>query len=217
MNEILRGYLGQRVRPLIAPTAQMAKQVTERRGIPTQLDWGTSQVRRRCPRCLCLHQKNGDSPPAHSVFKAIRFLSSLAKQEIGQWKRAARVIDNIPPLADESFTEYLERWTAWYTALQPEWRRPPSASWPLLCERDMDGWDSLCCGGGNGIFDIVISLMWQYHYCPSDELDLVECVAEDVAWVLDEVLTTAMARDLMSGEKRKAAPAGRAKKQVRRS
>ncbi|KAI0057688.1 hypothetical protein BV25DRAFT_1785420, partial [Artomyces pyxidatus] len=76
--------------------------------------------------------------------------------EMSHWIRRKRNYAKPPPIEDLS--AFAEGFRAWWSGIQPEWRR---GEWPM--KRDMrpsETWEATRKGGANGIIIVLIMLAW---------------------------------------------------------
>jgi hypothetical protein len=96
--------------------------------------------------------------------------------------------DRIPFVSDVS--SYSNHWKQWWTSFQPAWRR--DSGWPL--PRDNEGasnWVKVGCRGQNGLFLIVLSTAWwAYSIRSEEEWVLFDEAANDVNWVISQVISS---------------------------
>ncbi|TDL14830.1 hypothetical protein BD410DRAFT_696249, partial [Rickenella mellea] len=95
-----------------------------------------------------------------SCAKNYRLSTTERPDEVSAWLRGRRKIGSIPQFDD--ITEFATQWRKWWTHLQPAVRVPStSVGWPLLrpTSGDID-WSRLRYGGRNGLFVVVLTLLW---------------------------------------------------------
>ncbi|TDL14824.1 hypothetical protein BD410DRAFT_693441, partial [Rickenella mellea] len=80
--------------------------------------------------------------------------------EVAAWLKNGRKLDVIPAIRDVSV--FANQWREWWIVLQPPERVPSTAErWPLLrpMHADLD-WQRTLRGGRNGLFILVLTLVW---------------------------------------------------------
>lgn len=101
----------------------------------------------------------------------------------------ARKLTWKPDIQDVSF--YGRELLVWYASIMPPWRRVGADGWRLSRNAPAGdaGWDVLMKGGGNGIFIIILSIVW-WRDAAKDEADLalVQEALKDLRWTFDAML-----------------------------
>jgi hypothetical protein len=105
---------------------------------------------------------------------------------VAQWLKNGRKLDLPPVISDlESF---VKSWWFWWTNLQPEWQK---GSGEILSREINGGWSSICKGGSNGFFMVVLTLAWWLDgingVTGDDEFSKA---LNEVNWVLDNLLSS---------------------------
>ncbi|TFY53652.1 hypothetical protein EVG20_g10020 [Dentipellis fragilis] len=105
-----------------------------------------------------------------------------------QWIREGRKYRVVPALGNLSM--FGDAWKQWWTTNQPKWRFQSDVDWPL--KRDVDGddnkWEVLAKGGGNGIFMLLVRLVWWYRSAKTEaEVNDVDSAIEDVQYALTKM------------------------------
>lgn len=91
-------------------------------------------------------------------------------------------------IAIDSIDKFEERWWSWWRELQPEGRRDGSK-----LRRDgftsVLNWDSIAKHGDNGLFIILLTLVWWGAASREARIDLKgwEEAVDDAAWVIDRI------------------------------
>jgi len=89
-------------------------------------------------------------------------------------------------------TEFSAEWRAWWTFIQPAWREGTGNDWPLIRHVPSGAdWTALEHGGANGLFLVLMALLWWGTAIPSQcdkqHAEFVMAV-HDVDWVLTELV-----------------------------
>lgn len=128
----------------------------------------------------------------------------LAKQgrpdEITTWIAHHRRYERPPQWESKSSIKaYGGSLVSWWKGLQPEWR---GGRWPLKRDKpDDDSWGTLRCAGPNGIFLVVLGIVWWANVLnDKPPKDLVQLV-EDVEWVMDAMTKTATGETVNLGKR----------------
>ncbi|KAG1903422.1 uncharacterized protein F5891DRAFT_977985 [Suillus fuscotomentosus] len=90
----------------------------------------------------------------------------------------------------KNFNEFVSGMVAWWTAIQPDDRECDSQGAHMRETQDAD-WSRLRKAGRNGMYLIVVGLMW-WHNMISNNKTMGEWLAivEDVSWVLESMVAT---------------------------
>ncbi|EIW56589.1 uncharacterized protein TRAVEDRAFT_81082, partial [Trametes versicolor FP-101664 SS1] len=101
--------------------------------------------------------------------------------EVGDWLRIQRrELDKFPIIKNES--AYMTSWWKWWSGIQPEWRRQAGQGRPAI---GGDGdWECLTNPGKNGMFIVLISLVWWREQATAQTLDDWAAAVADVEWVI---------------------------------
>lgn len=91
-------------------------------------------------------------------------------------------------LANVDFRKYQEQWLGWWDVVNPDWRERGDDG----LSRSGDGsWDSMLHAGSNGFVNILAGLIGYWEVAEAEKW--MES-AQDVAWVLEQVVIAAKAR-----------------------
>lgn len=90
---------------------------------------------------------------------------------------------------------------AWWENLQPGWRESENG-WPMKRERkDDDSWGTLRCGGANGVFLVVIGLVWWSNALKGKPTKELATLLEDVEWAITEMARPADTNKTILGKR----------------
>lgn len=95
--------------------------------------------------------------------------------------------------------QYSSTWWSWWKALQPAWRAL-SLSQDLRATGDFD-WRQTDKGSRNGIFSVIVALGWWLLGVKNGSGAVDGCVTAmtDVAWVLDQMITSKVLQTVALG------------------
>ena len=122
-------------------------------------------------------------------------LSTFSRpDQVGWWFRSGcRNFEKVPSIP--SCLTYQKFWIAWWSSIQPAWRH--AENWPLPRKLSVDGpWDNLLVRGKDGLFVVVMSLLWwiiEEAKGESEASELNEAIA-DVSWVLAKLVSVLSVR-----------------------
>lgn len=104
-------------------------------------------------------------------------------EAVDYWLKCGRPKQKTPDLGE--LEAYGERVRLWWRGVQPEWRSKGD-SWPMSrALAPNESWSGTAKGGLNGIFMVLMSLVWWRLSARSEgERGEVLSMVEDVTWVL---------------------------------
>lgn len=89
-----------------------------------------------------------------------------------------------------NFNVFVNSMTAWWTAIQPD-DRARDAEGKFIREPQDANWMRLRKGGRNGIYLVVVGLMWWRDMISNNEtMEEWLAMVEDVTWVLESMVAT---------------------------
>lgn len=129
------------------------------------------------------------SPPLTTHQGSPKLPAKPRPEEVGRWFRNGRRgfrKQDVPTI--KSIRVFEKEWVEWWSAAQPEWR--DTSDWPFEQE-DADGhdWGGLIDGGKDGLYVVMVSLGWWVHAKDSSEDSKIDEAIEDVAWVIDSLVS----------------------------
>lgn len=105
--------------------------------------------------------------------------------QVGYWMQHLRRDLKKSP-AIEDVAAFADAWWTWWIALQPDWRVTDADG--HLLQEDAGDWQRLRCPGKNGIFLILLSLLW-WKQTGSEECVRWQQATADVTWTLRTMVT----------------------------
>ncbi|KIY53323.1 hypothetical protein FISHEDRAFT_13679, partial [Fistulina hepatica ATCC 64428] len=99
------------------------------------------------------------------------------------WIQRGRCTAAPPPKITGDHDKFGAAVIKWWNALNPSWRVRDAASGTLIQTGIPDGWDSLDCGGPNGLLSVLACLAWWHDLNGGNATPQWVKIVEDVHWV----------------------------------
>jgi hypothetical protein len=106
-------------------------------------------------------------------------------EEVKFWNGRGKKLTIIPEF---KVSEFAAVWQSWWQSLQPSWHIQDGLLLSNAVPADEE-WSSLCRGGSNGLFIVLMCLSWWMSKpMSSEELVTFQVAKADVLWVLQQML-----------------------------
>lgn len=109
-------------------------------------------------------------------------------ESVRVWLKGKRKLGNIPI---EQVQTFVPSWWAWWETLQPEWRVKSGRPFSQQLPQGGETWQSICKGGVNGFFIVILTLSWWLVSIGGvfDDDEFSQAF-DDMLWVTDCMIST---------------------------